>query len=139
MIGLVYFSFFLTSLLGDTLLKGLIISNDAVATATRLLANESRFRFCIATGLVETGFYVALTALLFHLFKPVNRIRSLVAAFFRLVGCAIQASDSAFQLFSLLMLRGDGQMPVFSHEQLSNLALLFLKPNDESGELSLCF
>ena len=137
-IGGVYFIFFLTSILSDTLLKGLV-QNDAAATATQILAHESWFRLGIATGLVETGFYVALTALLYHLFKPVNRTVSLAAAFFGIVGCAIQAGGSAFQLSSLLMLRGGQAVAGFKPEQLPGLALLFLKLNDQAGSVALVF
>lgn len=137
--GVVYFIFFLTSILSASLLKGLVVPNDAAATATHILTHESWFRLGVATGLVETGFYVALTALLYQLFKPVNRTVSLVAAFFGLVGCAIQAGGSAFELVSLLMLRGGQAVAVFKPEQLSAFALLFLKLNDEAGSVALFF
>src|SRR5439155_17003569 len=79
-IGVVYLLFFLTSILSDGLLKRVVV-HDAAATATNILTHKSLFLLGIATGLVETGFYVALTALFYNLFKPVNRRISLVAAF----------------------------------------------------------
>ena len=42
----------------------------------------------VASGLTATASYVAVTVLLYYLFKPVNRTVSLVAAFFSLAGCA---------------------------------------------------
>src|SRR5207253_10350477 len=119
--------------------KGLVVQNDAAATATHILTHESLFRLSIATGLVETAFYVALTALLYYLFKPVNRMVSLVAAFFGLVGCAIQAGGSVFELFSLVVLGGGQGGALFKAEQLPELALLFLKLNDQAGSVALVF
>ncbi|SRR6266566_6514612 len=132
-IGLIYLLFFLTSILSDGFLKGLVVQNDASATATRILTHESSFRLGVATGLVETGFYVALTALFYDLFKPVNRRLSLVAAFFGLIGCAVQAAGSAFQLFSLVVLGGGHPAAPFTNEQLSAFSLLFFKLNDQAA------
>ncbi|PYJ88473.1 MAG: hypothetical protein DME71_12985 [Verrucomicrobia bacterium] len=61
------------------------------------------------------------------------------AAFFGLFGCAIQAGGSAFQLFPLLVLRGGQAVAGFKPEQLSALALLFLKLNDQVGSVALVF
>ena len=139
MIGVVYFSFFLTSILSQLFFKGLIVRDDAAATATHILTHESSFRLGIALGLIETGLYVALIALFYDLFRPVSRRVSLIAAFFGLVGCAIQASGSVFDLFALALLR-TGQAPVhFNAEQLPWLALLFLKMEDQSGSVALVF
>jgi len=42
-----------------------------------------------AANLIAAGSYVVVTALLYYIFKPVNRSLSLLAAFFSLVGIAI--------------------------------------------------
>jgi hypothetical protein len=67
------------------------------------------FRLGLATGLIATACYIAVTALFYDLFKPVNRSLSLLAAFFSLVGCAILAFASLFQLAPLGRL---GRQPV---------------------------
>lgn len=138
-IGAVYFLFFLTSILSDFFLKRLVVQNDAAATATRILTHEPLFRLGIATGLVETGFYVALTALFYDLFVPVNQRVSLVAAFFGLVGCALQASGTVFQMFSLTVLGGGQSVAQFRAEELPSFALLSLKLNDQAGSVALVF
>ena len=71
-IGLIYLLFFVASIIGEALLKGLVVKNDAATTARNILTHESLFRLGIATGLVGTGFYVALIALFYRLFKPVS-------------------------------------------------------------------
>ena len=68
-----------------------IVPGEATATAANILAHESSFRLGVAANLIATACYVAVTALFYELFKPVNRILSLLAAFFSLVGCAIGA------------------------------------------------
>jgi hypothetical protein len=140
-IGLVYLLFFLTSMLSVAFLKGLIVKNDSAATANAIVAHEGLFHLGIATGLIETGFYIALSALLYVLFKPVSRSVSLVAAFFGLVGCAIQASGSIFKLFALANLGNGGAVSIFSSDELSGRAVgtLFLKLSDQAGSVALVF
>src|SRR5215471_14649315 len=140
-IGLVYLLFFLTSILSVVCLKGLVVKNDSSATANAIVAHERLFRLGIATGLIGTGFYVALVALFYMLFKPVNRSVSLVAAFFGLVGCAIQASGSVFQLFTLANLGDGGTISVFSSDDLAGraVAMLFLKLTHQVGNVALVF
>jgi hypothetical protein len=68
-----------------------------------------------------------LTALLYELFKPVNKSLSLVAAFFSLTACVAQAMSSLFHLAPLFLLGGAPYLKAFTVEQLQALALLFLK------------
>jgi len=95
--GVVYLIYFLMAVLGEVFLRGLVVSGDAAATAN-ILAHQPLFRLGLATSLIATACYIAVTALFFDLFKPVNRSLSLLAAFFSLVGCAISAFASLFQL-----------------------------------------
>ena len=141
MIGLVYLLFFITSILSQVCLQGLVVKNDSAATANAIVTHEQLFHLGVATGLIETGLYIALTALFYMLFKPVSRSVSLVAAFFGLVGCAIQASGSVFQYFAVANLGNGGAVSVFSSDELSGraVAMLFLKLNDQAGSVALVF
>ena len=102
--GVVYLLYFLTAILAVFFIRGLVVSGDAAATASNMLAHERLFRLSVAVGLIATAFYIAVTALFYGLFKPVNRSISLLAAFFSLVGCANQALGSLFQLAPLVVL-----------------------------------
>ncbi len=141
MIGLVYLLFFLTSIMSVAFLKGLIVKDDSAATANAIVAHQGLFQLSVATGLVETGFYIALAALFYVLFRPVCRSVSLVAAFFGVVGCAIQASSGVFKLFALANLRNGGTISVFSSDELSGRAVgtLFLKLSDQVNSVALVF
>jgi hypothetical protein len=97
------------------------------------------FRLGFAAGLIATACYIAVTALFYNLFKPVSRSLSLLSAFFSLVGCAIQAFGSLFQLAPLVVLRGGQYMSVFTVEQLQALALMFLKLNAQALNIGLVF
>src|SRR5215469_5355280 len=138
-IGLVYLLMFLTSILSDHLLDGLILQNDAASTANHIVTHESLFRLGVATGLVDTAFYLALTALFYDLFKPVNRRISLLAAFFGIAGCTIQAGGATFALSSIAVLRSGHYESTLNAEQLQAIALLLVKLNDQSVLVALVF
>jgi len=135
--GVVYFLYFLTAVIGEFFLKGIVVDGDAAATANNLLAHESLFRLGLATGLIATACYIAVTALFYGLFKPVNRSLSLLAAFFSLVGCAILAFASLFRLAPLVVLGGGQYLSAFNAEQLRALALMFLEFYGQA--VSICF
>ena len=105
----------------------LVVSDDAAATATNILAHEPLWWWGFAADIIAFASYIALTALLYELLKPVNRSLSLVAAFFSLVACVVQAISSLFHLAPLLLLGGAPYLSVFTVEQLQALALVFLK------------
>ncbi len=141
--GVVYLLFFLTAVLGAVVMpaaNGLGgLSGDAAATANNILAHEASYRLGWALGLVSTAFYAALVALLYQLFRPVSRSLALLATSFGLVGCAIGAVGSLFQLAPLAVLGGGAYLSVFSANQLQALALLFLHVNGEVGNIALPF
>jgi hypothetical protein len=135
--GVVYLLYFLTAILGELFLKGIVVDGDATATATNLLAHQSLFQLGLATGLIATALYIAVTALFYGLFKPVNRSISLLAAFFGLVACAITTFGSLFQLAPLVLLGGSQYLSVFNLQQLRALALMFLELNNQAANLYL--
>jgi Domain of unknown function (DUF4386) len=137
--GVVYLLYFLTAVFGEFFLRGIVVSGDAAATANNILAHQPLFRLGLATGLIATAFYIAVTALFYDLFKPVNRNLSLLAAFFSLVGCAIGAFGSLFQLAPLVVLGGSQYLSVFKVEQLRALALMFLELNTQAANIYLVF
>lgn len=137
--GIVYLLYFLAAVSGEFFMRGLVAPGDAAATANQILAHEPLFHLGLAVGFIATVLYLAVTALFYGLFKPVNRTLSLLAAFFSLVGCAIQAFGSLFQLAPLVILRGSPYLEVFKVEQLQALALFFLKLHTESSHIELIF
>jgi len=113
----------------------LVVDGDAAATATNILANETLFRLSVASFLIGIACYVAVTALLYSLLRPVNRTISLLAAFFSLVGCALWAVGSLFQLAALAILRGGGSARGFT----ADLAVTLLQLNAQALSVGIVF
>jgi hypothetical protein len=73
--GVVYLLYFLTAISAEVFIgRGRLVLYDAI-------------------NLVAHAFYIAVTLLFYHLFKPVNRSLSLLAALFSLAGCANDLLD----------------------------------------------
>jgi hypothetical protein len=105
----------------------LVVSDNPAATASNILAHETLWRWGFTADIIAFASYVALTALLYELLKPVNPSLSLIAAFFSLVACVLQAISSLFHLAPLVLLGGVPDLSVFTVEQLQALALVFLR------------
>jgi hypothetical protein len=105
----------------------LVVSDNAAATATNIMAHEPLWLWGFAADILAFASFIALTALLYELFKPVHRSLSLVAAFFSLVAAVVQAISSLFHLAPLFLLGGAPYLRVFTVEQLQALALVFLR------------
>jgi hypothetical protein len=128
--GAVYLLFFLTAVLGALFTP---------ASPGTIVSNEAAFRLGFALTLVSTACYVAVTALFYRLFWPVSRSIALVAAFFGLVGCAVTAFGSLFQLAPLVILRGSLDFGVLGAKQLQALAQMFLDLNTQASSIALVF
>ncbi|MGB8769622.1 MAG: DUF4386 domain-containing protein [Candidatus Korobacteraceae bacterium] len=137
--GVVYLLYFLTAVLAVFFIRGLVVSSDAAATANNIMAHERLFRLSVAVGLIATALYIAVTVLFYGLFKPVNKTVALLAAFFSLVGCAIQAFGSLFQVAPLVVLEGSPYLSVFKVDQLQAMALMSIKLNVQATYIYLVF
>jgi len=141
--GVVYLVFFLTVILGALVAPAISavggVSSDAAATANNILGHEPSVRLGWALGLISTACYVAVVGLFYQLFRPVSRSLSLLAAFFGLVGCAITAFGSLFEVAPLVVLGGNPYLSVFTVKQLQALALMFLNLNAQVGSIALVF
>lgn len=136
--------FYLLTILAGIFAQGvvsmrLIVSSNAAATATNILAHESMFRLGFTVYMVEMACQIIFTVLLYELLKPVSKRISLVAAVLGLTGCTIKSFSRVFYLGPLLILHGSPYLSTFSREQLQALALLLLDVNDHGAAMAMAF
>src|SRR5262249_35136496 len=123
----------------QSVIAGLIVSGDAAATATKVLANEMLFRLWFAAALLAVACHIAYTVLFYDLFKPVNRTIALLAASVSLVACALQAFAALFQLVPLLVLGGGNSLGALTQGQVQALPLLSLNLHAQAFNIYLIF
>jgi hypothetical protein len=129
-----------TAAFGQVIIPGkLVVAGNAAATAANILGHEQLFWLGFVLSLIGVAFHIAWALLMYELLKPVNRSLSLLAAFFVLVSCAMQALTSLLYLAPFLILQGGSSMSAFTAEQLQALALMFLKLNQYAFNIDLVF
>jgi Domain of unknown function (DUF4386) len=130
----------ITATFGQVIVLGrLVVSGNAAATAANILGHERLFWWGFASSLIGVACHIVWALLMYVLLKPVNRSLSLLAAFFILVGCAIQALTSLLYLAPLVILQSGSSLSAFTAEQLRALALMFLTLNAYAFNIDLVF
>src|SRR6202158_4443826 len=130
----------ITASFGQVIVLGrLVDSGNGAATAANILGHERLFWVGFASSLLGVAFHIAWGLLIYVLLKHVNRSLSLLAAFFVLVCCAMQALTSLLYLAPLLILQGGSSLSAFTAEQLQSLAIMFLKLNSYAFQIDLVF
>lgn len=137
--GVVYLMTAVLGILALVVIRKVVVSGDPGATASNMLANESLFRLGIAADIVAGGCYVAVTALFYGLFKPVNKSLSLVAAFLGLTGCVVGIVSGVFLLAPLVFLKNAPYLSVFSGEQLRTLAYAMVRLRIQAESIAFVF
>ena len=124
--------------LGEMVLPNrIIVSGDANATATNLLANPGLVRVSFATYLVEGICDLALAGIFYILLKPVNRNLALLSAFFGIGAMVLYAvAQSSFYSASLAVGESAG-MSAFSSDQRNAIAMLAVRISNTIASLFL--
>ena len=121
-IAIVWLLYFAIAALGAIVTKGIAVPNDAAATANNILAHVNAYRAGLAFDLISNLVYIALTALLFGLFRPVDRTLAVLAAFFGLAGCTVQIVGGLLRVAPLIVLTNPQLLSAFSAPQLQAAA-----------------
>lgn len=118
---------------------GLIVTGDAAATAINIQAHQSLYLLGYAGDILMVASYIVVTALLYRVFKPVNKSVALTAAAFGLVACAILAIAYSYEVAPLTLLGNVRYLGAFTMEQREALSYLFLKFYSFTYGVSLVF
>ena len=117
----------------------LVVGGNAAATAANIQAHAAVYRLGFAVYLVEMLCQITTIALFYDLLKPVSKSISRIAAIVGLVGCTVKTVARLFFISPVLVLGGADYLSVFSAEQLSALALLFLRVNYMGETIAMVF
>lgn len=138
--GFLYLIVIVAGIFAEVFVRGtLIVSGDAAATASNILASEQLFRFGFAADLVAVAAYIGVTALLYELLKPVSRTLALLGAFFGLAGSVIMAANMVNHLAPLYFLADAGYLTAFEPDQLQTLARLSLRMHGLGYNIAIVF
>ncbi len=102
--------------------ENLFVIGDSAATAANIINSEAVFRIGFAGDALTFLSEIVLTILLYHLFTPVNKILSQIAAFARLAMTAMIGMNLLNKLMVLYLLNNADYAAAFTTEQLHVLA-----------------
>src|SRR5271169_2138712 len=117
----------------------LIVPGDSAQTASNLADSEWLFRVGAACHLIVFAGDVVLLVALYVILSPVNRSVALLAASWRLVGCAVLAAIMINDFAALRLLSGANYLQVLDTEQLQALALFFVGVNGIGFQIGFVF
>jgi hypothetical protein len=138
--GLLYLIIIVSGIFSEVYVRSsLIVTGDAAATATKILASEWLFRIGFASDAIMLLSDVAIAVLFYVLLKPVNHTLALMAAAFRLTQAAILGLNLLNYYAALLLLNGTGYANAFEADQLHALMMLFLDMHSHGYDLGLLF
>lgn len=138
--GLLYLIIIVFGITSEVFIRSsLIVTGDASATATNILASEGLFRLGFVTDSLMLLSDVAIAVLFYILLKPVSKTLALIAAAFRLTQAAILSFNLLNYYAALLLLNGIEYAAAFKPDQLNALAMLFLDMHSHGYDLGLVF
>lgn len=117
----------------------LFVAEDATATASNILANESLFSMGIAGSLITQLILIVVVLVLYKLFKPVNKNHASLMVIFALVGVPIAMLNTLNRIAVLLLLSGADYLKVFGADQLQALMMFFLNLNEQGVIIASIF
>jgi len=117
----------------------LFVAEDAAATASNILADESLFSMGIAGSLITQLILIVVVLVLYKLFKPVNKNHASLMVIFALVGVPIAMLNTLNRIAALLLLSGADYLKVFGADQLQALMMFFLNLNEQGVIIASIF
>jgi Domain of unknown function (DUF4386) len=138
--GVMYLIIIVTGLFGEMFVRDkLVVSGDATATATNIMASQVLWRAGVAGDLIMHVCDVPLMLIFYVLLRPVNKTLALLAVLFNLVQTAALVAYKLTLLVALFLLGSADYLKAFEPRQLHALMYLFIKADGYGFGIGLIF
>ena len=138
--GFLYLFLMVTGVFAEFYARGsLIVSGDAVQTATNIAASERLFRIGTVGNLITFAGDAILGWALYVVLKPVNKNVALLAAFLRVAESAICGVIALNDFVALRFLSGVNYLRAFDTAQLQALARVFVGVQSDGYRIGMVF
>ena len=124
---------------GNVRHEKLVVRGDAAATASNIVASESRFRVGVATWMVVLVADVVVAWALYIFLRPVSDSLSLLTAWIRLVYVAVAATAVVYLLSVMDILSGVDDSETSQPDSLNAQAMRLLKSHDYGFNVGFVF
>lgn len=138
--GFCYLIVIATGLFSEVFVRqALIVSNNALATAQNIQANEMLFRWGFVADLINFVVGIPTVLIVYHFFKKSNKMLLQIALALVIIQTAIIAVNLLNQITPLLLLGNDTYLNSFEQKQLATLSLLSLNIQAQGYGIGLVF
>ena len=116
-----------------------VVRGDAARTAANIVASPELFRLGTLTHLLVFAGDALLVVMLYTVLERVGRPAALLAAFWRLIGCAVLATILLGDFAMSRILTSPGAIAAFDRKQLHALSQLFLSLEGTGFQIGFVF
>jgi uncharacterized protein DUF4386 len=116
-----------------------VVRNDAAATAARVLAHQTLFRWGMLTETLGAVIFVGLALALYRLFEGVDRHRARQLLALVLVSAALGLVAAVFNAAALLVFRGDAPLAAFDAHMREAIGLLLIRMHGQATGINQMF
>lgn len=116
-----------------------VVRNDAAATAARVLAHETLFRWGLLTETLGAVIFVGLALALYRLFEEVDRHRARQLLALVLVSSALGLVTAVFNAAALLVFRGDAPFAAFDPHTRDAVGMLLIRMHGQAIGINQMF
>ncbi len=127
--GLWYLLLGITSGFSWMCMTSIFVAGNAALTVNNILASEPQFLMAIISNITGQISFIFLVLSLYHLLKHVNELLARLMLTLVVVSVPIMFINILFQTGALAVLRRAEYLQVFSADQLSSLAMMFINFN----------
>lgn len=138
--GLCYLIVIATGFFSEVFVRqALRVSNDAMATAHNIQANEMLFRLGFVADLINFVVGLPTVVIIYYFFKKTHKVLLQIALALVIIQTAIIAVNLLNQILPLLLLSNDTYLNTFQQNQLATLSLLSLNIQSQGYAVGLVF
>jgi hypothetical protein len=138
--GLLYLIIIVAGVLGELFVRGrIVVSGDAAATASNIMASPLLWRIGIVGDLIMHACDVPLMVIFYVLLRPVNRTLALLALLFNLIQTAVLVANKLNLLMPLFLLGNSDYLKAVEPRQLHMLSYLFIRLHGHGFSVGLIF
>lgn len=137
--GLWYFGFTLGPFYLLYVPSQVVVHNDAAATAARVLAHETLFRWGMLTETLGALVFTGLGLALYRLFEGVDRHRARQLLALVLVSSALGLVTVVFNAAALLVFRGGDPFGAFDAQTREAIGMLLIRTHGQANGINQMF
>jgi hypothetical protein len=138
--GILYLVIIAAGIFGELFVRNkLVVSGDAVATATNIIAHPLLWRMGIGVDLIMQLCDIPVMLILYVLLKPVNKNIAMMNLLFNIIQTAVLVANKLNLIIPLLLLGSSDYLLAMDPHQLQSMSYMFIKLHGYGFSVGLIF